>query len=179
MHRESTASEPGARVINHSTGARGSVENYFAELTRSSHGEAWPQKRAPLEAGGERGGQRGGQRGGEGGEGCEAYTSGVATFFALHWSRACTPHSVQRLGRRNAASDMDFTLSIPPSHPWCGRASRSRETVMALLSTDNAYGSAFENSGIESLKDCATVRQRRHESQYSYLRGRGEDMGRF
>ena len=46
----------------------------------------------------------------------EAYTVFVAPFCALHWPRLCNPHTIQRLGRRNAANNSDFTPSIAPSH---------------------------------------------------------------
>ena len=35
---------------------------------------------------------------------------------ALHWPNPCTPHALQRLGRRNAANNSDFTPGAPPSH---------------------------------------------------------------
>ena len=46
----------------------------------------------------------------------EAYTVFVAPFCALHWPRLCNPHTIQRLGRRNAANNSDFTPSVAPSH---------------------------------------------------------------
>ena len=35
---------------------------------------------------------------------------------ALHWPSPCTPHALQRLGRRNAVCETDFIPSVAPSH---------------------------------------------------------------
>ena len=37
-------------------------------------------------------------------------------YCALHWPSPCTPHALQRLGRRNAVCETDFIPSVAPSH---------------------------------------------------------------
>ena len=72
-----------------------------------------------------------------------------------------------------------ISYQASPLHTsYVGGSPRSRETAVALRSTDMAYGRVFGNNGTDSMKDYATARQRRPVQQYDAFSYR-EDLGRF